>query len=307
MMILLQVGCTPEDEIQKQTRFLMDTYCTIQVPGNVKVIKAIEAAFDRMEEVEKRFNVLDSSNALYGFNQSSDPITDKTIIAVIETALQVSNESNGAFDITIYPLIELWGFFSNAPHLPEKKEIEKSLQYIGYSNLKIENGRLSKLKKGVQIDLGGIAKGYAIKEAVKVLREFQITSALIDAGGDIYALGELNGEPWKIGIRNPRGEGVIGVLEVSDQAVVTSGDYERFFEVDGVKYHHLLDPNTGYPAKGLASVTVISSDPVLADAWSTALFIMGKEKGLALINKRSDLKTVMVSIKGEIISSSDLK
>jgi thiamine biosynthesis lipoprotein len=305
--VWLQTGCAPKTEIQKQTRFLMDTYCIIQIPGDVEVLKAIEAAFDRMEEVDKHFNVLDSTNSLFRFNQNSEPITDKEIIALVETSLQISNESEGAFDITIYPLIERWGFFSDTPSLPDKKEIQQYLQRIGYSNLVIEDGTLTKRKKNVQIDLGGIAKGYAIKEALQVLKNYQIESALIDAGGDIYALGELDGKPWKVGVRNPRGEGVIGVLEVTDMAVVTSGDYERFFEVDGEKYHHLLDPKTGYPTKGLASVTVMSSDPVLADAWSTALFIMGKEKGMPLVEKKNDLKTIMITSEEEIVSSSNLE
>jgi len=306
LVIWLQAGCAPEGDIQKQTRFLMDTYCTIQIPGDVEVLKAIEAAFDRMEEVDRHFNVLDSTNALYRFNHFSESISDEEILALIDIALRVSDESDGAFDVTIYPLIERWGFFNETPSLPDKKEVQKFLEYIGYTNLVLEDGRLVKHDRRVQIDLGGIAKGYAIKEALRVLKELQIESALIDAGGDIYALGKLNGKPWNIGVRNPRGEGVIGVLEVSDMAVVTSGDYERFFEVDGVKYHHLLDPKTGYPADGLTSVTVISSDPVLADAWSTALFVMGKEKGFPLTEQRSDLKTIMITTEGEIISSSDI-
>ena len=305
-LIWIQLSCTPKGEMQKQTRFLMDTYCTVQVPGGLEVLDAIEAALDRMEVVDRRFNVLDSSNALYQFNHYSETISDQEILSLIETALKVGDESEGAFDITIYPLIERWGFFSETPSLPDKDEIKKFLEHIGSSNLTIKNGKLTKRDQKVQIDLGGIAKGYAIKEALKVLKEFQIESALIDAGGDIYALGKLNGKSWKIGVRNPRGEGVVGVLEVSDMAVVTSGDYERFFEADGVKYHHLLDPKTGYPAEGLTSVTVISSDPVLADAWSTALFIMGKEKGMPLSEKKGDLKIIMITTDGDIVSSSDI-
>ncbi len=120
-------------------------------------------------------------------------------------------------------------------------------------------------------------------------------------------MGKLKEKDWKVGIRNPRGEGVIGVVEVSDLAVVTSGDYERFFEKDGVKYHHILNPKTGYPARGLTSVTVISPDPVFADAWSTALFVMGKEKGLELVEKTPNAETLMVTTEGEILYSSGLK
>ncbi|MFQ5866907.1 MAG: FAD:protein FMN transferase [bacterium] len=297
-----------EEKIQKQTRFLMDTYCTIQAVGPKKVVnRAISLALDRMEEIDKKFNVLDPNSPLYEFNNKNIPTTDQEILDLLKIAQQVSKESIGAFDITIYPLITLWGFYGDSPALPGKQKISEYLKKIGYKKLFIKNGKLTKLKEDIKIDLGGIAKGYAVSEAIKVLKEEGIKSALVDAGGDIYALGKLKGKDWKVGIRNPRGEGVIGVIEVSDLAVVTSGDYERFFEKDGVKYHHILNPKTGYPARGLTSVTVISPDPVFADAWSTALFVMGKEKGLELVEKTPDTETLMVTTEGEILYSSGLK
>ncbi len=297
-----------KEKIQKQTRFLMDTYCTIQAVGPKKVVnRAIQLALDRMEEIDKKFNVLNPNSPLYEFNNKNMPVTDQEILDLLKIAQQVSEESIGAFDITIYPLITLWGFYGDSPALPEKQKISEYLKKIGYKKLSVENGKLTKLKKDIKIDLGGIAKGYAVSEAVKVLEEEGIKSALVDAGGDIYALGKLKGKDWKVGIRSPRGEGVIGVVEVSDLAVVTSGDYERFFEKDGVKYHHILNPKTGYPARGLASVTVISSDPVFADAWSTALFVIGKEEGLNLVEKTPSAETLMVTTDGEILYSSGLK
>lgn len=297
-----------KEKIQKQTRFLMDTYCTIQAVGPKKVVnRAISLALDRMEEIDKKFNVLDPNSPLYEFNNKNMPVTDQEILDVFKIAQQISKESIGAFDITIYPLITLWGFYGDSPALPEKQKISEYLKKIGYKKLSIKNGKLTKLTGDVKIDLGGIAKGYAVSEAVKVLKGEGIKSALVDAGGDIYALGKLKGNPWKVGIRDPRGEGVIGVVEVSDLAVVTSGDYERFFEEDGVKYHHILNPKTGYPARGLASVTLISPDPVFADAWSTALFVMGKEKGLELVEKTPNAETLMVTTDGETLYSSGLK
>lgn len=305
--IVLLNTLLPKEKIQKQTRFLMDTYCTIQVPGNTDVIKAIEKAFDRMEEIDKKFNVLDTTSSLYRFNQKNTPIIDKEIINLLETALRIGRESQGAFDITIYPLIKLWGFFDDTPALPEIETIRQCMKNVGYNNLILKNEKVTKLKENIKMDLGGIAKGYAVNEAAIILKSEEIESGLIDAGGDIYAFGKIRSKPWRIGIRNPRGDGIIGGLEVSDFAVVTSGDYERYFEKDGVRYHHILDPKTGYPSRGLASVTVISPDPVLADAWSTALFVLGKEKGLKLIEKTPDIETFMITTDGEMIFSSGLK
>jgi len=293
-------------EIKKRTRFIMSTYCTIQVPGDREVIKAIDKALDRMEEIDKKFNVLNPKSPLYKFNKKNIPVTDKEIISLVRIALKISRKSKGAFDITVHPLIDLWGFYTDYPHLPKKEEIKKYLKNVGYKNVTIKGGKLVKLNKGTEIDLGGIAKGYAVAQGIEVLKKSGIESALVDAGGDVYALGQLNGKPWRVAIRNPRGEGVIGVLEVSDMAIVTSGDYERFFEKDGVRYHHILDPETGYPSKGIISATVISSDPVLADAWSTALFIMGEKEGLNIVEKTEDLEALLITDKKKAVWSSRL-
>ena len=219
--------------IQSQTRFLMDTYCTIQVPGDVDVIPAIEKAFVKIEEIDVKFNTLNPESPVYAFNNFNVPIEDEEIIALVQTALQVSQKSDGKFDITIFPLIELWGFFTDSPKLPYREKIEEILKTVGYKDIIVENGKIMKKNVGTKIDFGSIAKGYAIGEAKKALVEAGIKSALIDAGGDIYALGTNNGKPWIIGIRNPRGDGVVGALELSDVAVITSGDYERVFEEGG--------------------------------------------------------------------------
>ena len=308
-LILLTINCVLNDPepIQSQTRFLMDTYCTIQVPGNIEVLGAIEQAFNRIEEIDEKFNALNPESPVYDFNNGNTAITDEEIVALVNTALQISEKSGGKYDVTIFPLIDLWGFFSESPELPRREKLNEVLKVVGYRNLTIKNGILDKKEEETKIDLGSIAKGYAIGEAGKVLTSAGIKSGLIDAGGDIYALGTNYGKPWVIGIRNPRGEGVVGTLELSDMAVITSGDYERFFEKDGVKYHHILDPTTGYPAEGIASVTVISHEPAFADAWSTALFIMGKEKGLEILKDLQSLEVLMITDEGEQIYSSGMK
>lgn len=306
--ILVLFGCVNRNEkIHKQTRFLMDTYCTIQAVGPRKpTLQAIGLALDRMEEIDKKFNALNPQSPVYKFNTEHVPITDQEILDLFRIAQIISQESKGAFDCSVYPLIKLWGFYEDTPALPENKKITECLKNIGYQNLILKENTLVKQTDAMGIDLGGIAKGYAVQEAAQVLKKQGITSALIDAGGDIYALGKLKGKPWRVGIRRSRGEGIMGVLEVSDLSVVTSGDYERFFEKDGIRYHHLLDPKTGYPAKELISVTVVSQDPVFADAWSTALFIMGEIEGMEIVERTEQIEALMVTSQGEILYSSGL-
>ncbi|NQT25885.1 FAD:protein FMN transferase [candidate division KSB1 bacterium] len=285
----------------------MDTYVTIQIPGGLEQIQIIEKAFDRIEAIDHKFNILEQNNALYAFNNSHSPVQDKEILDLIQTAIKIGSQTDGAFDITIYPLMKHWGFFDKSPSLPENKDIHRLLMHVGLDKLLLTDNQLSKSDTLTQIDLGGIAKGYAIKGALEVIKEAGIQSALIDAGGDIYALGELYGKPWKVGIRNPRGEGIIGSFNISDLAVVTSGDYERFFEKDGVKYHHILDPKTGYPARGLASVSIIADNPVIADVLSTAIFVMGKDKGLAFLEKTKLAEALIVTEDNQRFSTSGLQ
>jgi thiamine biosynthesis lipoprotein len=214
--------------------------------------------------------------------------------------------TEGAFDITIEPLIALWGFYGDAPALPDDTAIQACLRKIGYKHLRIVDGRLVKDDAAVRIDLGGIAKGYAVAQAIDVLKAKGISSALIDAGGDVYALGQRGAELWKVGIRSPRGDEILGFMEVHDMAVMGSGDYERFFMHNGRRYHHIFDPRTGYPARGLRGTTLLHTDPMLADAWNTALFVLGPEKGRALVEKLPAMEAVMISDTGKVMLTSGL-
>lgn len=289
----------------------MNTYCSVQVYANKKLAKeSLKKVFSRLEEIDRKFNVYRPGNELYKFNQDGTPIEDREIINLVRIALKVSEESNGAFDITVYPLMNLWGFPTKSevtPHVPSKEDILKVLKKVNYRNLVIKSNMLYTLKKGVGIDLGGIAKGYAADEVVKILKSMGINSALIDLGGNIYAFGKYRGRLWKVGIKNPFGEGIMGVFEASDLSLVTSGVYERFFVENGVKYHHIMDPETGYPTRNFESVTVICPSSTLADAWSTALFVIGPEKGLKLVETKKDMECIMVTPKGEILCSKGLK
>ncbi|MBU1086982.1 MAG: FAD:protein FMN transferase [Candidatus Omnitrophica bacterium] len=290
---------------------MMDTYVTIYAIGPEKITKpAVNSALDRMQLIDKKMNPINPESELYKFNAQGTPIRDAEILDLIRIALEVSAATEGAFDITAFPLSELWGFsrFSEEePRLPADEEIKKTLKNIGYKHLILSDGKLEKDNKDVAIDLGGIAKGYAIEQAVKVLQSQGVTSALIDAGGDIYALGSKINKPWQVGIQAPRGEELLGYLEVKDLAVMGSGDYHRFFIKDGKRYHHIFNLKTGYPADEISGITVIHPNPVLADCLATALFAMGPKEGIEFAQSMKGLETIMITASGEVLSSTGLK
>ena len=297
--------------IIKRTRFMMDTLCTIQVPGadgEAKAEAAINLAFDRMAEVDAKFNCTNPESPLYKFNHSRTPITDPEITGLVGRALAFSRETDGAFDITVQPLVDLWGFFTTSASsrtVPSPQSVRRVLAFTGWRRIIIKNGAVSAADKNVRIDLGGIAKGYSIGEAVKVLKAAGVKSALILAGGQVQVFGSAApGLPWKVGVRNPRREGYIAGLSFdSETGISTTGDYERYFEADGVRYHHILDPKTGYPARGIMSLSVIATDPVQADALSTALFVMGQERALEFVKQRPGLEVIIVNAEGGVVTS----
>ena len=218
------------------------------------------------------------------------PVSEETA-ALLEEALLVSRATDGAFDISLYPVTELWGFSTGEYRVPEAEELKETLARCGYEKISVsraQDGSGSTLGFAVPrmaIGLGAIGKGYTSQRLADLLSAHGVTSALLNLGGNVQAVGNRpDGKPWRIAIRHPEeGSDYLGILSVSDEAVVTSGGYERFFEKDGVTYHHILDPDTGYPAEsGILSATVICTDGTCADALSTAVFVMGREKAEAL-------------------------
>ncbi|MFC2061286.1 FAD:protein FMN transferase [Elusimicrobiota bacterium] len=303
--IMVFSGCSVKPV--EETRFLFDTYCRIVVPGAQDRAKiAVGMAFKRLQEIEDKFNVHSEKSPLFGFNKTGLPVKDTEIIEIAELSDKISKESGGAFDITLYPLSGLWGFYSDSPAVPAGSAIKKCIDNVGHNGLIISNGNLRAGNRACKVDFGGIIKGYAVDEAVRVMKDTGIGAALIDLGGDLYAMGKNKSKPWKIGLRDPRGEGLISIFELSGNAVVTSGDYERFFIEKGERYHHILDPRTGYPAKGLQSVTIIGAQAVYADAWATAVFVLGRKKGLEAIEKLKGYEAIIIDSEGEVIFSSGL-
>lgn len=230
---------------------------------------------------------------------SSAVVLQPEVARVVETALRIGRESDGAFDITVEPLVRLWGFLGGARRVPSEAEIQKAFERVGASHVRYRSDErtLRFEQPGVRIDLGGIAKGYAVDEATAALRQVGVRNALVDLSGNMYALGSPATSPaWRIGIRDPRDRiAYFARLTLSEQAIATSGKYEQFIAQDGRTYGHIMDPRTGRPAEGIISVTVLARTAMEADAWSTALFVLGPGAARAKSKAHSELDAIFVT------------
>jgi thiamine biosynthesis lipoprotein len=232
---------------------------------------------------------------------------DADIIEVVERALAMSKLSGGAFDITYASVGYLYDY--RAHQRPSDRDIAAALPGVDYRQVQVdrEARTIRFLRKGVRIDLGGIAKGYAVDRSIEHLRTLGIEHAMVNAGGDTRLLGDRRGKPWVVGIRDPRSEShVVTRLPLEEEAISTSGDYERYFEEDGVRYHHILVPGTGKSARGVRSATVIGADATLTDALSTTVFVLGVERGMRLIAGLKGVEAVVVDDQGRIYYSDGL-
>lgn len=274
--LVLLCGCSPKPV--ETSFFAMDTFMSMSVYGTDK------DAFAAEEEVKRLDNLLkyDSIN-----------INEAETKLLAERSYEISDFAEGAFDITVAPLMELWGFRDKSYKVPEETEINEALKNVGYN----------KISHSTEYDFGAIGKGYAGDRAREILLDRGVKSGILSLGGNVHAIGtKPDGSPWRVGIQNPDDEGYIGYVEVADKAVVTSGGYERYFESDGKKYSHIINPKTGSPADNdIKSVTVICERGALADALSTAFFVMGSEEIQRLChssgNKFNDTEFAVIIIK----------
>jgi thiamine biosynthesis lipoprotein len=231
---------------------------------------------------------------------------------VLETARQMSEWTGGKFDVTFGALSGLWKFDHDQDNLiPDMVEVRRRLPLIDYRAIQIDDaaGTVFLSRKGMSMHLGGIGKGYAVDRAAAILRGRGFRDFMIQSGGDIYVAGMKDGRPWRLGIQDPRGGPgrIFAELDLTDGTFSTSGDYERTFVKSGRRYHHILDPATGEPARGSRSVTIVSNRAVLADGLSTGVFILGPDAGMALIERLADVEGVIVSDKNEVLISSGLR
>ena len=306
LMAFSLIACGSREEANAvRTVYTMDTVMNLTVYGR-NAETALDAAEEALLALDARLDRHDAASVVSVLNRDGT-LDDAELASLIDTALTVGKLSGGAFDPTIAPVMDAWNFTGETPRVPSEDELSSLLTHVGLENVAV-NGSTVTLEPGTQLDLGGIAKGYAGDTVRGILAEHSITSAVIDLGGDVGLLGaKPDGSDWRVAVKDPADPSrFLGVLTASDTFVVTSGVYERGFEENGVRYHHILDPKTGKPAEsGLVSVTVVCADGAWADALSTTCFVLGEESSLALraalaADKRCDMDLIFVTDSGEV-------
>jgi FAD:protein FMN transferase len=316
VLLLLLVSSNPAVEMKAYHLTAMDTMVEVNiiVPEGVEAEAVKNAVLSEIEHLERLISrtVADSDinrvNSLAGIEPV---VVNPDTYQLVELAYQYAVISNGAFDPTIGPLIDSWGFLGQEYRIPDEAEIIKLLPLVDYHRISFDQTKtaLYLTEQGMVLEPGGLAKGFILDQVIALLIKSGVSSAFINAGGDIALLGNKpDGELWKLGIRHPRDrKKIIAVLNVAGGAVVTSGDYERSFDRAGVVYHHILDPKTGKPAYGLVSVSILAATAAGADALSTAVFVLGPEEGLTLIEALPGVEGVLITPELELIVSSGLE
>ena len=307
--LLFLTGCSAESspEPVQGTFFAMDTVMDFTIYGESGLIDQSESLIASLESL---VSVTDANSELYAINQTGSGTLTGKASSLMEQALELCRRTGGALDISVYPIVRAWGFTTGSYQVPDEAEIQALLPLVDYRKIQYDaaTGTVT-LPEGMEIDLGSVAKGYAGQLAAQMLRNSGVESALLNLGGNVQTVGaKPDGSPWQIGIKDPKGEDAMMVLSVADQAVVTSGGYERYFEQDGQTYWHIMDPFTGHPAdSGLISVTIVGDEGVVCDGLSTALFVMGLEKAADLWAQSGDFEAVFVTASGEVYITEGLR
>lgn len=314
---LAGAGRAPDHDIRR-SRQVMGTIVTVTIWGDddeaaARAIARVFDEFDRIEALMTSWNdtsVVARINATAGTRQWAT--VDPETFAVLRRALDISKLTHGAFDVTVGAFWDLWKFGTNQDgSIPTDEQIAQRVRLIGYRGVKLRPAtrQVRLARRGMRITLGGIAKGYAVDRAVALLRAAGFDNFLVQAGGDLYVAGRKGDRNWMVGIRDPRGGRgePFAIAPIEDRTFSTSGDYERGFVKDGVRYHHILDPRTGRPARRCRSVTVMAADAITADGLSTALFVMGPERGMKLVERLDGVEAVFVGADNRVSVSSGLR
>ena len=311
LIILLGLILNPPQTYYRLKDVALGTYVNIVVGSNrINPERIAKAILDELKKLTVKFDPKNPRSIIYKINESNGEWVnvDEETFTLIKASIRFAQITGGAFDPTLGNLINLWGFDKMKPYLPTDEEIKEALKHSGYENVLFDDKNMRvKLLNGVKLDLGGIAKGYALEKARQIAKSFDPdATGFVEAGGDIRIIGPKFGkEPWVVAIKDPRKEDPMDFIYLLDGAVATSGDYERFFEIDGKIYHHILNPKTGYPVQGVWSATVIAEDAVTADALSTAAFVLGKDWRFVILEFPKIGGHVMLVLKDKIIKKSD--
>ncbi|WP_313530560.1 FAD:protein FMN transferase [Anaerotignum sp.] len=315
ILMTLLVGCgVREDKLaeksesfQSTTIFAMDTIMDIKIYGGESgLLTHIE---EKIRDLDNKLSTTDKDSDIYALNLNGKGVVSKDAEVLLEKALSLCRKTQGTLDISIYPIVREWGFTTGEYRVPNEEKIQSLLTTVDYRRIQQEGSNVN-LQKGMEVDLGSVAKGYTADEVVFLLEEAGITSALLNLGGNVHALGtKPDGNDWCIAIQDPKGDNPLGVVSVSNEAVVTSGGYERYFEDNkGNLYWHIMDPKTGHPANnGLISVTIISPSGLYADALSTSMFIKGLDKAIDFWKANKDFEAIFVVDDGQVYITEGLE
>ena len=287
---------TTKPNLHKEKRALMGTYVEVISPAP----EAAKIVFAEIERIENLLSKYKQTSEIAQLNKAGSLAVSKDTAYILRKAKEFWLKSDGALDITVGPLLELWGFADKDYRVPNKSEIKKTLKLVGMEKIVFakDDNMVAFRLSGMHIDLGALAKGYAIDCAVKKLMQHNIRSCLINAGGDIYCLGNKFGKPWEIALKDPRENDFIDYLKLEDKAVATSGDYAQYFIRKNERFTHIINPRTGSPVTSeIVSVTVIARDCLTADALATAIFVLGKQKGMDLAARFQDAKVKIIEQK----------
>lgn len=306
-LLLAGCGSGPSEAPKTSAFFAMDTAMDFTVYGDEALLAGAEELISGLEE---KVSVTNEDSELYAINQTGAGTLTGSAAELMQSALAMCRRTGGALDISIYPVVRAWGFTTGDYQVPDEAVLQELLTHVDHMRIQYDakTGTVS-VPDGMKIDLGSVAKGYAGSQAAQYLRENGVRSALLNLGGNIQTVGSKpDGTPWKIAVKDPSGGTPMIVLSIQDQAVVTSGGYERYFEQDGNTYWHIMDPSTGKPAEsGLHSVTIVGDNGAVCDGLSTALFVMGLEEAAALWQASDDFEAVFVTDSGDIYITESLE
>lgn len=316
LLVLLLTGCTgtvpPDsgagtDEPGEVTFFAMDTVMQLTLYGDRALL---DDAQQQVGALERRLSVTEADSEICAVNQGESVVLSAETADLLTQALELCRRTDGALDLSIYPVVRAWGFTTGDYSVPGEDTLRDLLSRVDYTKIQFDKatGQIA-LASGMEIDLGSVAKGYTGDRLIDLFRRGGADSALINLGGNVQALGSKpDGSPWRIAVQDPFGDGYAGVLDVIDQAVITSGGYERYFEEDGQIYWHIIDPKTGCPARsGLVSVTIVGNSGLLCDALSTALFVMGYEDAVDFWRGCEDFEMILIREDGQLALTEGLE
>lgn len=302
ILSLLLTGCGSKGPAERDF-FAMDTMISLKVWGEKE---ALDEAEKKIRSLEQELSVTDKNSSVCRLNQTGTASLPAEISELLESAVSVSEMTGGAFDPTVYPFVKAWGFTSDQHRIPPEEELKELSAFVGTDHIHLDDTTVT-LEKGAMLDLGGIAKGYAAQKCAELLKAHGTECAILSLGGNVQTVGNKpDGTQWAVGIadpKNPSASAAVLHFEGS-KALVTSGSYQRYFEQDEKKYHHILNPKTGYPAdNSLASVTILMDSGTLADGFSTALFVMGMEKATEFWRSRNDFEAVFIQTDGAVFAT----